>query len=281
MEATLEAFGGSILLASMIGVLLFAAVVEMLLPRRTETPRLLQRWTTNIGLAFLNHYIVKGAAALATFLTAYEAQTLQFGLLNHVSAGFGVALVITVLALDLGSYVYHRIMHAVPWLWRIHAVHHCDTEVDFTTSYRHHPVEAIISVFFAVPIVLVLGLPPLAIVAYQVLATVINVLSHSNIGIPESLEKAFSRVLVTPDFHRLHHASERRHTDSNFGSVFPWFDYALGTATRRPFEDHRTIELGLEYFRDPGDSRLDRLLLMPIRWRRGKDVVSGAGLDVA
>jgi len=268
METVLGASGGSILLAATLSVLLFAAVAEMILPRRTDSHGLMRRWATNIGLALVNHYVVQGAAAVASVLAAYAAQTSQIGLLNHLSVGFGVSLAVAILALELGSYAYHRMMHAVPALWRIHAVHHCDTSLDFTTSFRHHPLDAAISVLFAVPIVLLLGLPPLAILGYQVLTIVVNVLSHTNIRIPESLENVLSRVLVTPDFHRLHHSSDRRYTDSNYGSVFPWFDFAMGTATRRPYEDHRTMQIGLEYFREPEDSGLIRLLLMPFRWRR-------------
>jgi hypothetical protein len=66
--------------------------------------------------------------------------------------------------------------------------------------------------------------------------------------------------LVTPDFHRLHHRSDRRYTDSNYGSMLPWFDYLFGTASDCDFQDQRKMTLGLEYAREPQDSRLDRMI---------------------
>jgi hypothetical protein len=75
-------------------------------------------------------------------------------------------------------------------------------------------------------------------------------------------------LIVTPDFHHLHHCSDRRFTDSNYSAAVPWFDYLFGTATRKPYVDYATMELGLERFRDPIDSRIDQILLMPFRGRR-------------
>ena len=92
--------------------------------------------------------------------------------------------------------------------------------------------------------------------------------SHSNVHLPQGLDRVLRKVILTPDFHRMHHSSEPRFTDSNYGSMVPWFDYLFGTATNRPFEEQADMELGLEYLRQPRDSRLDRMVLLPFTWRR-------------
>jgi sterol desaturase/sphingolipid hydroxylase (fatty acid hydroxylase superfamily) len=101
-----------------------------------------------------------------------------------------------------------------------------------------------------------------------------HVLAHSNIYIPEVINRWLQYFIVTPDFHRLHHCSDRAFTDSNYGTISPWLDYLFGTASSRPFGEQETMELGLEYAREPRDSRIDQLLLMPFK-RYDKAVVGG------
>ena len=74
--------------------------------------------------------------------------------------------------------------------------------------------------------------------------------------------------MLTPDFHRLHHCAEVRYTNSNYGSVVPWFDYLFGTASARPYAEQESMVLGLEYLRESRDSRLDRLVTAPFHWKQ-------------
>ena len=162
----------------------------------------------------------------------------------------------------------HRAFHKVPALWRIHQVHHADTEVDFSTTYRHHPFEVLIMQAATVPVIVVLAPPVTAVLAQELIRTVINVVAHGNIHVPERVNRVLLWFMVTPDFHRLHHSSDRRFTDSNYGATLPWFDYLFKTASHKPFAEQATMQLGLEYARAPEDSRVDRLLLMPFADQR-------------
>jgi sterol desaturase/sphingolipid hydroxylase (fatty acid hydroxylase superfamily) len=187
------------------------------------------------------------------------------GVLSDYALGFWTNVLLAILVFEFMGYMFHRAMHAFPWLWRIHLVHHNDTELDFSTTYRSHPLDLVILAPLTVPVVLYLGFPAAALVVYQLLRTTITVFAHSNIYIPEPVDRVLRYIIVTPDFHRLHHSSDRRFTDSNYSAAFPIYDYLFGTATDKPFAEHETMEIGLEYFRDPADSRIDRLLLMPFR----------------
>lgn len=260
--------GGTLLLGALFAVLLFAAIIEALIPRRPETGELAGRWFANLSLAVISMLVSQLFTRLTLIVAAIWANVKGIGLLPLLDLGLWPTIVITVLVMDFANYVLHRLFHSVPWMWRCHAIHHTDVEVDFTTTYRHHPFETIIMSVVGIPLVLLLGLDALGLIVYQLLGTVIGILNHTNLYIPERIEKILRLFIITPDFHRLHHSSTRRHTDSNYGALVPWFDRLFGTETRRPFADHVHMELGLEYLREQADSRLDRMLLLPLRWSK-------------
>ncbi|MEQ8264440.1 sterol desaturase family protein [Pseudohaliea sp.] len=240
-----------------------AMVLEAFAPRRQLAGGIAWRWGNNFTLGLLSWY---GSAVGSTLLFVWLArwsQLHQVGLLGNWGATpqFLVLLAST----QLLSYWIHRAFHAWRWLWPLHAVHHSDTDVDVSTTYRHHPLEPLLSLPLAAPLVLLLGVSPAAALAYRLFDVGAQVFSHSNIALPAPLERALRYVILTPDFHRVHHCAEARYTNSNYGSLVPWFDYLFGTARHRSAEEQRTMELGLEYLREPRDSRIDRLLLAPVK----------------
>jgi sterol desaturase/sphingolipid hydroxylase (fatty acid hydroxylase superfamily) len=226
---------------------------------------LTSRWLTNFGIMVVNHFVLRLAVPVIAVTTAYYSSAGQFGLFNNVEIGFWPEALISLLALDLTGYAVHFVKHKVPWLWRFHQVHHTDTELDFTTNFREHPVEVVLGLFAAVPVIVLLGITPVAVLFYQIFGVVVNILEHANIYLPEWVDRNLRRVFVTPDFHRIHHSSEQAFTDSNYGGVLTCFDFLFGTATTRGFKEQNTMELGLEYYRDRRDSRLDQLLFLPFR----------------
>ena len=267
MEGFLRENEATILFVGMVVALVIAVIAEVVLQRRPETEATRLRWLNNISLTLINQASVNVLSLVVTILIAWGGSEAEIGLLRHLGIGFWPMLLLAVFTFELISYLFHRALHAFPILWRLHAVHHSDTEVDFTTTYRNHPLELYINAPLTIPAILMLGFPVEVVTAYQLLKTLINVFAHTNVRLPASFDRALRLVLVTPDFHRLHHCSDRIYTDSNFSAAFPIYDYVFGTAKSRPYGDHETMELGLEYFRDPVDGRLDRLLLMPFVWR--------------
>ena len=104
----------------------------------------------------------------------------------------------------------------------------------------------------------------LAVLGYSVAVTVFSTFSHANLTLGPRVDGWLGRLLVTPDFHRMHHSAERRFTDSNYGMLLPWWDHLFGTASAPAHGDEaRRMQLGLEYFRQPAAQRLDRMLLQP------------------
>ncbi|MFT6956416.1 MAG: sterol desaturase/sphingolipid hydroxylase (fatty acid hydroxylase superfamily) [Halieaceae bacterium] len=238
---------------------------EGLWPRRAETSGLGRRWLNNFTLTGIGLITAHGCAALTPMATAWFAQHYQLGLLSNVDMGLTTAFLLTLLAYELMGYVIHMLFHNVPWLWRIHTVHHSDVELDVSTTYRHHPFEIAVTFVITLPVILLLSPPVLAVLLYQSIRSGMHVIAHSNLYIPKAINRWLVWFIVTPDFHRLHHCSERGFTNSNYGTILPWFDYLFGTATRRDFDEQETMEIGLEYARSPRDSRIDQMLLIPFR----------------
>lgn len=251
-----------------LGTLAAALLAERWLPRRKAGPGGLTRWINNLSLGAVTWWITTLAATALIVALARWTELRDWGLFQHVEApGWAVFLALMLVSQFL-TWAVHIGFHKIPWLWPFHAVHHLDTELDATTTFRNHPLEPVLRLPVIAPLILLLGAPPDVALANQLFQVGINVFSHSNIRLPERLDRVLGWFIVTPDFHRLHHCAERRFTDSNYGQAVPWFDHLFRTVSRRPFEEQETMMVGLEYLRDPGDSRVDRLLLLPFRWRR-------------
>lgn len=243
-------------------------LLEAVQPRRQLQQNILWRWINNFSLASLTWYVSTIVSTAFIFYLVSLTQMWQFGLLPYFGAGSLLSFMALLTVSQLIGYVVHVAFHKIPWLWPIHAIHHTDVDVDVSTTYRHHPLEPLISLPLAAPAILLLGVPLEVAMIHKLFEIAISVFSHSNIRLPEVLDRHLRKLILTPDFHRLHHCSEQRFTDSNYGSVVPWFDYLYGTASTRPYEEQLTMELGLEYLREPRDGRLDRLIITPFRWRR-------------
>lgn len=267
MEAFLQDNEDVVLFIGMIGALVLAAILEAVFPRQPERSDINRRWANNLGLTAINQVSITVFSGAVALVLAWWGGEERIGLLREVDLGLLPSLLLAILAFEFVAYWFHRALHTVPWLWRIHAVHHSDTEMDFTTTYRNHPLELYVNAPLTIPVILLFGFPVVTVLLYQLLKTTISVLAHSNLRLPPAADRVLRHVLVTPNFHRLHHCSERQFTDSNFSAAFPLFDYLFGTARNRPYAEHATMEIGLAYFRAPRDNRLDRLLLMPFVWR--------------
>ena len=230
------------------------------------------RWLNNLGLTAVNYGLLMAFAPLA-YSELVQAFGLQdFGLLHRFPLHPVAAFVALLLAMELTQYWVHRASHRCKWLWRLHALHHSDTQLDFSTTHRHHPAEALMSVVPSVGVIVLLGPELQVLLAFNLAVVVLNTLSHANMSWGTGLNRALKWIVVTPDFHRLHHSAEERHTNSHYGTTLPIFDHLFGTATPLADAPSQEMPIGLEYLREPRDARLDRMLLQPFlidRARRG------------
>jgi sterol desaturase/sphingolipid hydroxylase (fatty acid hydroxylase superfamily) len=126
---------------------------------------------------------------------------------------------------NLGFYWTHRILHAVPWLWRFYEIHHSIEEVDWLAGARVHPVDQILTKGVSLLPVVALGFSELAIGVFALLYHWQSVLIHSNLRIKFG---PLRLLLASPEFHHWHHSNDREARDRNFAGQLPFLDAVFG-----------------------------------------------------
>jgi sterol desaturase/sphingolipid hydroxylase (fatty acid hydroxylase superfamily) len=133
--------------------------------------------------------------------------------------------------LDFLDYVYHRAMHHVPFLWRLHLVHHTDRAVDASTTVREHPGETVFRNAFLILWVILCGASLEILLLRQAVETLSNILSHSSLLLPGRLARPLGWLLITPNLHHVHHHSRLPYTNTNYGDVFSIWDRMFMTVS--------------------------------------------------
>ena len=264
MEALLEA-EPSLRLSAFASVLVAMAAWELIAPRRAQTQTRLRRWPGNLGILLIDAILLRIVFPGVAVGFALLVEARGWGLLALSPMPFWLEFVVALLVLDLIVYLQHVLFHAVPVLWRLHRVHHTDLDVDVTTGVRFHPAEILLSMLIRCTAIAAFGPPVVAVLVSEVLLNATSMFNHGNVRIPVGLDRVLRCLVVTPDMHRVHHSIVRNETNSNFGFNFPWWDRWFGTYRAQPAAGHTYMTIGIEQFRDEGDTRLDRLLLQPLR----------------
>ncbi len=262
---TLLANATAFRLSIFFGVLVAMMALEAKFPRRARSHSRLGRWPSNLGIVALNSLIARAAFPVAAVGIAGLGETHGWGLFNNIGWPLWLTVVLSVVLLDFAIYLQHILFHAVPALWRLHRMHHADTDIDVTNGARFHPIEIVLSMAIKMAIVAALGAPAIAVLIFEVLLNATAMFNHANLRLPPNVDLALRFFIVTPDMHRVHHSIEVRETNSNFGFNLPWWDYAMGTYTAQPEAPHEAMTIGLPTFRHPRELRLDRLLTQPFR----------------
>ena len=248
-----------------LGVLVAMALWEVAAPRRRqEIPRVI-RWTNNLGLVIIDTIVLRLSFPILAVGLALIAQDRGWGLFNIIEAPAWVAVLGSIVVLDLVIYLQHVIFHAVPALWRLHRMHHADLEFDVTTGLRFHPVEILLSMGIKLAVVMALGPPAVAVLIFEVLLNATAMFNHSNIRLPMLVDRFLRLIVVTPDMHRVHHSVIPEETNSNFGFNLPWWDRLLGNYKAQPKAGHEEMLIGIEQFRTTRDLWLDRMLVQPVK----------------
>jgi sterol desaturase/sphingolipid hydroxylase (fatty acid hydroxylase superfamily) len=258
MSAAFLSYEPLIRLGAFAGIFAAMALWELLAPRRhLEFGRGL-RWPNNLGVVVVDTLVLRLVFPTAAVGLALVAEAQGWGLFNAFAVPRWLAVVASVILLDLAIYLQHVLFHAVPALWRLHLA------FDVSTGVRFHPIEILLSMLIKLTVVAALGIPALGVLLFEVLLNATSMFNHGNVRMPERLDRALRWIVVTPDMHRVHHSATPRETNSNFGFNLPWWDRLFGTYRAQPAAGHEAMIIGIEQFRDPGELRLDRMLLQQI-----------------
>lgn len=237
-------------------------LIETIRPRRSWSAPRGRRLLVNGGLAVLNTVIVALLFAAPRAAFAAVVRERGWGLATRLGLTGLTEIAAGILVLDFLNYLWHRANHRVRFLWRFHRVHHVDTHVDVTTAIRFHPGELILSQLVKATWVIAWGPTVATFSIFEIATSLAAQYHHGNLDWPDRLEPVVRTVNVTPRMHTAHHSATTSSLDSNFGTIFPWWDRILGTYVE-PAPEHLERQ-GLRWGRDR-DLDPAYLLALPIK----------------
>jgi len=219
--------------------------------------------------------MVLGQAGIATWVTEH-----QWGLIYLIPGHSNpwIKYTLLFLMLDFGEYVFHRAMHGVGGFWRFHLVHHSDQKVDVSTTVREHPGETIVRNGFTMIWVFLSGAPFAALVLRQTAQSVSNILQHTKVRFPSTIERWLGWIFITPALHQTHHHYQLPYTDSNFGDVLSIWDRLFKSLRVLKAED-RVFGVDTHMHLQENVGFLDVVKLPFQRSRKPNDLSFGSALD--
>jgi sterol desaturase/sphingolipid hydroxylase (fatty acid hydroxylase superfamily) len=243
------------------GTFLALALLERRRPLRRSVEPTLRRTARNLAIAALGSVAVQVAEMPLVSRVAATVERRRWGLLKRVRLPAWLEVSAAVLLMDYTLYVWHILTHRIPALWRFHAVHHIDLDLDASTAVRFHFGELTLSTPWRVAQVAVIGTSPLALSIWQTGLLMSILFHHSNVELPLEFERRAGRVLVTPRMHGIHHSQVRDETDSNWSSGLTLWDWLHGTL--RLNVPQREITIGVPAFPGHEDVTLPTIVALP------------------
>jgi sterol desaturase/sphingolipid hydroxylase (fatty acid hydroxylase superfamily)/Flp pilus assembly pilin Flp len=212
--------------------LFFTAVIFIPLERilTLRTQNIFRRhWLNDVVFSIANSYVVGITLALMIVGVTFAADLWLPGVRSAVSSQPGWVQFIEILFLaDLGFYWAHRAAHMIPFLWRVHMIHHSVEDLDWLVGARAHPLDVIVLKSASFLPVFILGFSSAALGAFLLLYVWQSVFEHSNVSL--RLGPGLRWLLASPEFHHWHHSKDRAARDMNFAGQLPFLDAIFRTA---------------------------------------------------
>ena len=235
-------------------------VAESAWPHLAEFASARERWrhaARNLSMALLNYGVgLLGVAALIAWAASHE-----FGLFHRLRLNEPWHTILVLLCFDAWMYLWHRLNHVVPFLWRFHRMHHSDPAMDVSSGLRFHPGEIVLSGAARALVMPILGMSMHQLLLYETLLLPVVLFHHSNLALPRWLDESIRRLIVTPWMHWVHHSRICEETNSNYGSVLSIWDRLFGSYRIR--DDTDSIVFGLDEFSDERDQTVMGMLRTP------------------
>ena len=251
----------------LIGVIfLVLLLLQWRFPLRRQHFSMLRRLVRNFVFSIPGFAILRLAMLPIPLAVAVWAQDRHLGLLNYVALPTWAGVIATFLLLDYAYWWWHWVNHMVPLFWRFHNVHHTDLDLDISTAARFHFGEMIFSIGFLSIAVVSFGIAPALLLTFFITFEAATMFHHSNWRLPIKLERILNMIIVTPRMHGIHHSIVQRETNSNWGTIFCWWDKLHRTLRRDIAQDE--IAMGVAAYRDEHELTLGKLFALPFGKQR-------------
>lgn len=255
----------------LLGSLLAVGFWEFCRPQRQREFPAMRRRVGNIGIWVLNIILAGFIFAPPDVFRPQLEAVLGVALPAWRISGRWLSFALAFLLLDFLNYAVHRCQHAVPFLWRFHALHHSDPDVDVTTSVRHHPIEYLLATGFYWVAVVGLDIPVAVVVAHGLAVFAAAAVTHGNIRLPKAVERLLRPVVITVDLHLVHHSISNDEANANFGAVLSVWDRLFGTYARLSRAQQDRIVFGVRELPRRDCLKPSAMLLTP--WRISRAAV--------
>lgn len=270
MQDSLTLFGldeNSLRFGAFASVFVVMALAEWMLPKKERTQPKGRRWLTNWGIIVADAVLVRLVMPILPVAVAFYAASQNWGVLNWFALPNWLAVLIGFVVLDFAIWLQHLLSHKIPLLWRLHQVHHADRDIDVSTALRFHPIEILLSLFYKMAWIILLGAPAMAVFLFEAVLNGAALFNHANVRFSSKLDAFLRLLIVTPDMHRVHHSVIRSETDSNYGFNLSIWDRWFGTYVAQPRDGHEEMRIGLEAYQSDKPSQFSWAMLLPFRNR--------------
>lgn len=260
-----------VIAAVALGVLwLLEAAVPMFEGRKNRV----RHGAANLGLGLANAAVAAILLAGVALLVTEVAHSRSIGLLHWLQLDGIWGTVLALVLFDLWQYLWHRMNHRISFLWRFHAVHHADRDLDASSGLRFHTGEIILSSLARLLVLPLLGMTVGQLLIYEAILLPVILFHHSNVRIPARFDFFLRWLIVTPWMHWVHHSQHQPETDSNYSSVLSLWDRIFGSYRR--IADPTTLALGLAGTDRRDWGTLPGMLAMPFRGGSAEGRESGS-----
>jgi sterol desaturase/sphingolipid hydroxylase (fatty acid hydroxylase superfamily) len=246
-----------------VAAFLSVAVWESFRPRRRLSGPPERRWGRHAAILVVCTIVSVGLFRVSPVMVALSVADNRFGILSKAWIPYAGRCVLAVFLLDFVKYAMHWAYHAVPWLWRVHQVHHSDPDFDVSTGTRAHPIEVVLTQGAYLGVIAIVAPPVLAVLIAESISAFQSFFGHANASLPGWIEKPLRLLLVTPDMHRIHHSEVVREQSRNLGEIFPWWDRLFRTYLDAPAAGQEAMIVGLKGYQNDASLGVVFMLKQP------------------
>ena len=259
-----QAESSTVTIAFAAGFLLLA-IWETRYPARPLKGSTERRWLSHGALLLAAAVVQSVVLRTSPVLVAISLRDASWGMLNRPWMPWILQAAATILLLDFVHYLTHRLFHAVGPLWRVHELHHSDTDYDVSVAVRFHPIEVVVTRAAQLGTIAIFCPPTEAVLGAELLSTVLNLTAHANITLPARLERVCRWIFITPDVHRIHHSSDPIDLNCNFGQSFVAWDRLFGTYRATSGAPSANFATGVPGLPEEGQSNILAMMIGPFR----------------
>ncbi len=249
-------------IAPVLGVLFFYGVEKLC---KQPSNNVFNRLKTIATLEAFNLVFSFALSVTVLILWVFWLAPLQIFSFSTINAPKWLVFILSFLFLDFISYIQHVAHHKIPWLWRLHRLHHSDQHVDSFTALLHHPLEIFSGFLISVTFAVIFDIPVIVLTMHALLVGLHAPFTHLRTLVSDEVNKYLMFIVVTPNVHRVHHSLDTKEGNANFGGIFVFWDYLFGTICIKSENNLHKSVLGIDAQQSPATINFASYIKNPFR----------------